>query len=353
MLASMDELFELQRKGGVARAKKLSPEERSEISRAAADARWAKAEADGKTLVPRATHSGTVDIGGVKVNCAVLQDGTRVITESAFMEALGMYYSGWLSTRRSSSSTGEKVPNYISHKALEAFIGQHLDAEDYDAVWYRSEKGTRARGIRAEIIPKICEIWLDARNADALTGETQLAIASKAEIILRSLARVGITALVDEATGYQEVRDRYALQALLDKYLRKEFATWAKRFPDEFYQEIYRLRGWTLQDFNKRPGVVGKYTTDIVYERMAPELVDELEKKNPSLAPGYRKQRHHQWLSDDVGHPALSKHIDNVITLMRAAEDWDSFKRMLDRSLPKKTSANTFIMPGLFDDIDY
>ncbi|WP_162145447.1 P63C domain-containing protein [Deinococcus ficus] len=348
----MDEEFTLQRQGGIARAKKLSSEERSEISRKAADTRWAKAEAEGKIL-PRATHSGELQIGGLSIKCAVLQDGTRVITETAFMKALGVYYSGWLSTRREESDSGEKVPNYISHKALIPYISDHLNPEDYDSVWYRSEKGTKSRGIRAEIIPKICEIWMDARNAGVLTGETAKAIAARAEIMLRALARVGITALVDEATGYQEIRDRQALQALLDQYLRKEFATWAKRFPDEFYHEIYRLRGWTLQDFHKRPGIVGKYTTDIVYERMAPELVEELEKKNPSLSPGYRRQKHHQWLTEDVGHPALSKHIDNVIVLMRASDNWDMFKRLLDRSLPKRTAANTFIMPGLFDDIEY
>ena len=350
MLASMEEEFTLQQQGGIARAKKLSSDERSAISRRAAEARWAKAEAEGKVF-PRATHSGELKIGGLPIKCAVLQDGTRVITETAFMEALGIYYSGWHSTRRQESDLGEKIPNYISHKALAPYVSQHLDPGDYDSVWYRTETGGKARGIKAEIIPKICEIWMDACKDGKLTGDTQKAIAAKAEIMLRGLARVGITALVDEATGYQEIRDRQALQALLDQYLRKEFATWAKRFPDEFYQEIYRLRNWTLQHFQKRPGIVGKYTTDIVYERMAPELVEELEKKNPIVTPGYRRQKHHQWLSDDIGHPALTKHIDNVITLMRASEDWDMFMRLLNRSLPKKTSANTFIMPGLFDDV--
>jgi len=49
---------------------------------------------------------------------------------------------------------------------------------------------------------------------------------------VRGFARVGIIALVDEATGYQEVRNKLALQAILDAFLRKELAAWAKRFPD-------------------------------------------------------------------------------------------------------------------------
>ena len=64
------------------------------------------------------------------------------------------------------------------------------------------------------------------------------------EILAPALARVGIIALIDEATGYQEIRDRQALQQILDKYLLKEYAAWAKRFPDEFYKQIFKLRGW-------------------------------------------------------------------------------------------------------------
>ena len=65
-------------------------------------------------------------------------------------------------------------------------------------------------------------------------------------MLMRGLAHIGIIALVDEATGYQEVRDREALQALLDRYLRKELAAWAKKFPDDFYKEIFRLRGSSM-----------------------------------------------------------------------------------------------------------
>jgi P63C domain len=84
---------------------------------------------------------------------------------------------------------------------------------------------------------------LDARDADKLT-EHQKPIASACDFLIRGLAHIGIIALVDEATGYQEVRDRLALQAILDAYLRKELAAWAKRFPDEFYKQMFRLKGW-------------------------------------------------------------------------------------------------------------
>lgn len=72
----------------------------------------------------------------------------------------------------------------------------------------------------------------------------QAHIAAQADILIRGFATVGIIALVDEVTGYQEIRDRAALHKILDQYLEKEHAKRSKRFPDEFYREIFRLRDW-------------------------------------------------------------------------------------------------------------
>src|SRR6202023_2446326 len=102
----------------------------------------------------------------------------------------------------------------------------------------------RAFGYNATLLPMICEVFLAARDTPDVLHTSQQHIAKRADIVMRGLARVGITALVDEATGYQVVRDRLALQQILDKYLLKEYAKWAKRFPDEFYEEIFKLRNW-------------------------------------------------------------------------------------------------------------
>jgi hypothetical protein len=151
------------------------------------------------------------------------------------------------------------------------------------------------------------------------------------------LAKVGIIALVDEVTGYQEVRDREALQKILELYLLKEFAAWAKRFPDDFYKELFRLRGWNWNKLSvARPGYVGKLTNDLVYERLAPGILDDLKRKNPRTESGNRKVRHHQWLTEDVGHPALAQHLHATIALMRAAQNWSSFYTMIERALPKR-----------------
>src|SRR5438132_9742312 len=80
-----NETNKLQKMGGKARARKLSPDERKHIARNAAEARWEKA---GKVL-PKATHEGILTIGDMEIPCAVLEDGTRLLTQSGVMVALG------------------------------------------------------------------------------------------------------------------------------------------------------------------------------------------------------------------------------------------------------------------------
>jgi hypothetical protein len=76
---------------------------------------------------------------------------------------------------------------------------------------------------------------------------------------------------------HHAIRDRLALQAILERFLATEFAAWAKRFPDEFYQQIFRLRGWNWRGMKvNRPQVVANHTKDLVYSRLAPGILREL-----------------------------------------------------------------------------
>jgi hypothetical protein len=85
-----------------------------------------------------------------------------------------------------------------------------------------------------------------------------------------------------------------------------------------------------------RPQIVATYTKDIVYSRLAPGILNELENRNPKDLKGARRAKHHQWLTEDVGHPALAQHLYAVIGLMRLADSWDQFKKMMDKAYPKR-----------------
>ena len=146
---------------------------------------------------------------------------------------------------------------------------------------------------------------------------------------------VGIIALVDEATGYQRIREERALATILERFIAAELQPWTKTFPLEFYTEICRLKGWPGAHAIKRPSVIGIYTNDFVYDRIAPALRDELQRRNPTLPTGGRKHKHHQWFTPEHGHPKLQLHIAGVMALMRAASSWDVFRRSVDRAYPK------------------
>ena len=225
-----------------------------------------------------------------------------------------------------------QTPVFLSANNLNPFIPRELLENSVPVVF---EKGAqRIIGYKAEFLPKVCEVFLDARDAGKLRPN-QLHIAEACKILYRAFATVGIIALVDEVTGYQEVRDRLALQTILDKYLGESYAAWAKTFPDEFYHEIFRLKNWPGPDGVKRPAVIGHYTNDIVYDRLAPGVLRELRRRNPTIAPGRRKSTHHQWLTPDHGNPKLREHLIGIIALLRAAPNWVSFQRTLNRAYPK------------------
>jgi len=293
----------------------------------------------------KAIRDGTLKIGNAEIPCAVLEDGTRVLTQAGFLRALGR--SPRPMGIRDDEGDFEQLPAALRGKAIQPFISDELRASS-SILDFIPLNGGMARGFRAELLPRVCDVFLKAREADALP-QNQQHIAKQCEILVRGLAHTGIIALVDEATGYQEIRDRKALEAILDAFLRKEFAAWAKRFPDEFYQQIFRLRGWKWKGMKvNRPQVVGHYTNDLVWDRIAPGLRKSLEERNPKNDRGNRRFRHPQWLTEDIGDPALAQHLYALMGLQRACPDggWKLFYEMVQRSFPKKGET----APFTFDD---
>ena len=286
--------------------------------------------------IPQATHIGELKIGDVTISCAVLEDGTRVLSQASFLRAIGRVANP-RNARERVDDTFVQLPVFLASENLKPFISEEL-INSSKSVIFKPTTASRSGisiGYKAEILPQVCNVFLEANDAKALRSN-QLHIYQRCKMLMRGFAIVGITALVDEATGYQEVRDKLALQAILDKFLRIEYARWAKRFPDEFYKEMFRLKGWEWNVAKvKRPSVVGRYTNDLVYERILPTLLKELQNLNPKDEKGHRKHKHHQWLTDEVGHPKLQEHIYAILGLMRASVNWEQFYRMLQRAFPK------------------
>lgn len=316
--------------GGHARAAVLTQSERKAIAKKAAETRWKQQN------LPKATHEGMIKLGEIEIPCAVLEDGRRLLTQSGVMRALGRARQA---KGRGYYDADVNLPAFLTAKNLKPFISKDLEVTS-SQIEFLTAKGTRAFGYSAELLPRVCDVYLQARDALAL-DKRQEHVAAQAELLIRALAQVGIIALIDEATGYQGIRPQDALQKYLEMIIRKELAAWAKRFPDEFYENIYKLKGWIWPGMQKnRYGVVAHYTRDLVYERIAPSLLQELESKNPKNEKGVRRNKFHQWLTEDVGHPMLAQHLHSLIMFQRLAISngygWNRFVKMVDAVLPKK-----------------
>lgn len=301
--------------GGKARAAKLSPERRREISMAAVAARKEKAK------LPKVAY-GSVDrplrIGDIEIQCYVLENGIRVLSQRGVARVFGF------------SEGGDRLGKFISTKSIKPYVNNELmPALNSPIRFINPSGGGVAHGYLATMLPDICDAILEARKHGKL-NDTQLQIAEQCEIMVRGFARVGIIALVDEATGYQKERARDALANVLEKYIAKELQPWIKTFDSDFYEQMFRLRGlkYPPEHTNYRPPYFGILTNDIVYSRLAPGVLEAL--KEEAKKEEKKGAKLHQHLTAGVGRQALLKHLGLIVGLMKLSSDWPDFMKKIN-----------------------
>ena len=257
-------------------------------------------------------------IGEFEIQCYVLENEKRVLVQRGLTKALGMSTGG-------GTGGAQRIVQFIGSKSINPFISEDLRVRMENPIKFKVG-GTDAHGYEADILVDICDAIIESRKQGQL-HKYQEHIADRAETLMRGFARVGIIALIDEATGYQDVRDRNALYKILEAYISPTLLPWTKRFPDEFYKEMFRLNTWPYSPQSvKRPGVIGKWTTQLIYEQLPPGVLDELKSKTP-------KNSHlHRSLTADVGHPHLSNQLAAVTAIMRMSPTWKKFMSNFARS---------------------
>ncbi len=313
------------REGGIARAEKLSPEARKEIAVKAARARWAEPTAK----LARATHAGPWRVDDLEIHCAVLDDGARVLTQQGVLTALGRARSA---KGGQGASVVDDLPAFLAASNLKRFISDDLSASTTPIVFV-TKTGARAFGYRAELLADICWVFINARLEGKLT-HMQQHIAERCQMLVRAFGKVGIIALVDEATGYQADRERDELQRILERYIVEEMRRWVRTFPSEFFRQVYRLHGWTYRTGDTRtPRYVGKFIDKHIYKPLPPGVRDELRERNPSI-DGQRKHKNFQFLTEDAGVPHLTEQIRAVTVLMKGADNKAAFERSFKRVFP-------------------
>lgn len=295
--------------------------------------------------LPVALYSGVLPIGDVELDCAVLEDGTRVLSERAVHRAFGSKRGGSHWKRMKANEGGANLPSFLSATNLEPFIPNDLANELQEPVRYLvGLGGSVANGVKAELLPDVCGVWLAARRKDKLLP-SQEHLAEHSEVLMQAFAKVGIIALVDEATGYQLDRKHDALRLLLNKYIAEGLQKWLHTFPDSFFAELDRLYGNPRTSARSRPQYYGRFINKYVYDPIENGYVKaELDRLNIT-DEGKRRARFHQWLTDD-GRAILTRQIGRVEGIMEMCTDIEHFKTVARR---QKTIS---VAPYLFDDMN-
>jgi hypothetical protein len=274
---------------------------------------------DGK-IIFKATHRGYVDILDKSIPCANLENGKRIISQTGLFESFDRPRKG--------EQRIENLPSIIGAKNLLPFVEDEL-VEKAKVIHYYHTNGKVAKGFDAEIIPLICLLYLDAEKENVLHASQKKSY-ERAFAMNRSLSKLGIIALIDEATGFQNEREAKALQTLLNGYLNPAFVKWQKRFPNQFYKEMFRIHNWEYDPTStKRSPYVGRFTNKYVYDLFPHVVMEKIKDANAVVKKedkSYRKRRHFQYLTTDIGLPHLDNHVSKLLGVMKLSKTEKNFK---------------------------
>lgn len=281
--------------------------------------------ASGQIDLPKATHQGQMPVGNLLLDCYVLADGRRVFHKRGMAKALGMVSAG-----------GNAFMKTMSRKGLGSALPEKLREQIANPINFKPLTQDLAHGYDADILVNVAKAIVAADKAGLLT-KAQQKLAIQAQVLINAFAKVGVVALIDEATGYQQIRNPEALRLLVQQYVDEEMRQWEKEFPDAFYDEINRMYGNKALKQTKtgivvqnRPQHIAGFTRSYVYEPLENgEVLKELDRVNPVVdKKGTRKHRFHQHLKAGFGIEKLRRQVQEILTLVSVSDSVAQFKKL-------------------------
>lgn len=305
-------------RGGRARATALTPEQRSEIARKGGRA---KALAG----LPRATHTGNFRKDfGIDVDCYVLDDErhTAIISKRGMARAIGMTEGGG---RLNEFITGQRISPHGGRELAEKI------ANPLKFIWApvggNSPPPSLVHGYNVTILIDICEAIIAADVAGALQ-KRHANMVKQAHIIMGASSRAGITNLVYALAGYDQTREEVI--AAFKLYVAEEARGYEKEFPDELYEEWYRLYDLPKPEKN-RPWKFKALTIDHVYKPLAKsngKILSLLQSRRGDSATRHKKL--HEFLSQ-VGVKALRMHLGRLVGMAETSPDRVAYEAHVER----------------------
>jgi hypothetical protein len=276
----------------------------------------------GKENLQKEWGKGPTRIGDAELDCYILEDGTAVLNKGRMMKALGRPWKGTTRTK--------DMPNFLGAMNLQPFIRPELKEKLKGIDFYEGTK--LISGYHADILPLVCNVYLEARKAGVLLP-SQLPTAQICESLIMSFAKVGITALIYEQLGYEKFKHPQALRMLIESYLAEEVRKWSKEFPDELFFQMDRIYGRSIATTSQnRPKYYAKFIRKYIYDPIEKgKVLEELDKRNPTNVKGHRKYRFHSILNTEKGLPTIRSQIWQVIALLKTSANKANFERAFSR----------------------
>jgi P63C domain len=311
-------------------AQSMTLEQRKARASKAASARWAKEKPKDMLdlpTVPKATLWGELQIGEKILPCYHLENDVRVFSLKGVVVSL-------------MDTEGGQLAEYIKVKSLRPFLPNDLVPAENDRIpaLIQFDTGSEgftqfALGLPVEKFIDLCDAYSKAAEVPNNLTERQQRIAVSANGFLRACAKVGIIALVDEATGYQARRPIDELQIKLKLFLAEEMRKWEKTFPDDLWVQFGRLTNWK-GTLHQRPKYWGKLVMELIYEYLDPDVAQWLRENKPKPVHG---QNYFQWMNEQYGLKKLIEHIWKVIGVASVCQDMPELKRRMEELYGKKT----------------
>jgi transcriptional regulator with XRE-family HTH domain len=279
---------------------------------------------------PFAKYKGKLLLGANEIDCYVLDTGERVISLSATVRAL-------------TGTNHGQLKGYLGVDALQGYLDlATIDSSIIEFNIPQTGIALVGKGIKAEIFLDICRAYVGAMADGNLKTTRQREIAIQSSVLISSCAKVGLIALIDEATGYQYERSQDALQLKLRLFISEELRAWERTFPDELWEEFGRLTSWT-KPLHIRPKWWGKLVMELIYDALDPDVANYLRTNAP---PPKYKQNYHQWMTENYGLKQLITHIHQIIGVAKTCNTIQELRQKVAQLYGKDPIQLTLYLPN-------
>lgn len=243
--------------------------------------------------VPRATHSGEMEIGGVKVLCHVLEDGTALISKNGVIALL-----------TAAAGKGD-LGRYIDR------IPGKPQGFSFLPTSFKTAHGPMGHGLAAAQVTMVMQLYLAALLAGEL-HPSQQHIGRRCGTIISALAAENLTKKVYEATGYSEDRVKREYELKCKLYLLPEPGAYEVHFHEPFWIELFRLYRRRYHP-SLRPPFFKAFIRKAIYDAIDPDVARRVKELNPN--PHHGSAHTQYWRDISLVHSQQLR----VVTLMRAS----------------------------------